>query len=192
MAQFDKRVFSKKLMTMLHVDFRRIFTMLLIYIMVGACLVMLILILVIATMMDGSVTGNPRTGVETVIEGFDSSWQIIGTASGGGIVSGAAAGADATSMGMSMIAMCNINLLYFFIAVLVCLFMADDFAPVMRRICSLFGQRRRTILSQDADLLRRRRSDVPGIFVGSLLGGVLFSMGLGAVSSCVLAKHDLL
>ena len=57
----------KRLKTMLHVDFRRMFTQPLLWIMVGSCLVMPILILVMTTMMDGSVSVNPQTGVETVI-----------------------------------------------------------------------------------------------------------------------------
>ena len=92
----------KRLKTMLHVDFRRMFTQPLLWIMVGSCLVMPILILVMTTMMDGSVSVNPQTGVETVIEGFDNVWQIIGNVSSTGM-----------NMSMDMTAMCNINLLYF-------------------------------------------------------------------------------
>ena len=110
-----KNTFAKRLRTMLHVDLRRMFTQPLLYIMVGACLVMPVLILVMTTMMDGSVTVNPQTGVETVIEGFDNTWQIIGSVSTAGM-----------SMSMDMTAMCNINLLYFIVAALVCIFVAQD------------------------------------------------------------------
>ena len=113
--KFARKTFGNRLKTMLKVDFRRMFTMPLIYILVGACLVMPILILVMTTMMDGSVTVNPQTGVETVIEGFDNTWQAIGAYS------------DANMMTMDMTGMCNINMLYFIIAVLVCCFVADDF-----------------------------------------------------------------
>ena len=98
---------NNRLKTMLHVDFRRMFTMPLLYIMVGACLVMPILILVMTTMMDGSVSVNPQTGAETVIESFDSVWQIIGSVS-----------TAQPNMSMDMTAMCNINLLYFIVSVL--------------------------------------------------------------------------
>lgn len=101
---------------MLKVDFRRMFTMRLIYILVGACLVMPILILVMTTMMDGSVIVDPQTGIETVIHGFDNAWQAIGSVSGEG-----------SMMNMSMAGMCNINMLYFFLAAPVCMFVSDDF-----------------------------------------------------------------
>jgi len=61
----------KKLKSMLKVDFRRMFTTPLFYIVTGICFVVPILILVMTTMMDGSVSVNPQTGKETVIEAFD-------------------------------------------------------------------------------------------------------------------------
>ena len=61
---------------MLKVDFRRMFTMPLLYIMVGICLIIPILILVMTTMMDGSVSVNPQTGEETVMEGVFESVNI--------------------------------------------------------------------------------------------------------------------
>lgn len=61
----------KKLKSMLKVDLRRMFTTPLFYIVMGICFVVPILILVMTTMMDGSVSVNPQTGKETVIEAFD-------------------------------------------------------------------------------------------------------------------------
>jgi len=121
-VNFENNTFSKRLKSMLAVDFRRMFTTPLFYIMVGISLVMPILILVMTKMMDGTVSVNPQTGVETVMEGFDSVWQIIGTAGGG---MGADAGAGA--MAMDITSMCNINMMYFAVAVFVCVFIADDF-----------------------------------------------------------------
>lgn len=99
---FESQSFGRRLKSMLKVDFRRMFTMPLFYIMAGVCLAIPILILVMTTMLDGSVRVDPNTGVETVVEGFDNVWQIIGTVSGEG-----------SSMSMDMTGMCNINLLYF-------------------------------------------------------------------------------
>ena len=65
----EKQTFGKKLKSMLKVDFRRMFTMPLVYIMTGVCLVMPILILVMTTMMSGT-TVDPTTGTETTIEAF--------------------------------------------------------------------------------------------------------------------------
>ena len=56
-------------------------------------------------------------GVETVIEGFDNVWQIIGAVSGG----------STQAMSMDITSMCNINLIFFIVAVFVCLFVGEDF-----------------------------------------------------------------
>ena len=106
---------GSRLKTMMAVEFRRLFTMRLLYIMVGICLVVPILVLVMTTMMDGSVSVDPKTGVETTMHAFSSVWQSIGSTSGCGM------------MNMDMTSMCNINLVYFAVAVLVCLFVSDDF-----------------------------------------------------------------
>ena len=78
--RFEHIGFGKKLKSMLSVDFRRMFTTPLFYIMVGVCLAIPILILVMTTMMDGTVTVDPSTGVETTMEAFDNTWQAILTA----------------------------------------------------------------------------------------------------------------
>ncbi|MCC8120769.1 MAG: hypothetical protein LIO42_02000, partial [Oscillospiraceae bacterium] len=111
-----RRSEGQGLRSMLAVDLRRMFTTPLFYILLGLSAAIPVLILVMTTMMAGTVTVDPNTGVESVAEGFDSVWQIIGSLSG----SSAAGEMDMTSM-------CNINLVYFLAAVLVCVFMADDF-----------------------------------------------------------------
>ena len=113
---FEKNTFKKRLTSMLGVDFRRMFTSPLFYIMLGASFVMPILILVMTTLMDGTVTTDPQTGVQTVIEGFKNVWQIIGTVSTG-----------EQTMSMDITSMCNINMMFFFISIFVCLFVGDDF-----------------------------------------------------------------
>ena len=49
---FEHNTFKKRLSSMLRVDFRRIFTMPFVYIIVGTCFLMSIIILVMTTMMD--------------------------------------------------------------------------------------------------------------------------------------------
>lgn len=115
-----KSSFGKRLKTMTSVDFRRMFTSSLFYIFVGIAFVMPILILVMTTMMDGSVSVNPQTGEETVIEGFKNVWQIIGS------TSSASQNMD-TSSAMGITSMCNINMLYFVVAAFVCIFVSSDF-----------------------------------------------------------------
>ena len=114
--KFGSDSFEKRLKSMMSVDFRRMFTTPLFYIMAGICFIMPVLILIMTTMMDGTVSVDPNTGVETTIEAFSSVWQVIGSASG-----------ESAAMDMSMTGMCNINLVYFMAAVFVCIFVADDF-----------------------------------------------------------------
>ncbi|MGN0612970.1 MAG: ABC transporter permease [Porcipelethomonas sp.] len=187
--RFEYNSFGKRMRSMLKVDFRRMFTMRLFYIMTGICLVMPILILVMTTITDGSVTVNPQTGAETVIEGFDYTWQIIGSASG-----------ENTSAGMSMISMCNINLLYFFVAVLVCLFVSEDFKSGYAK--NLF-----TVRSKKSDYVISKTliGFVCGVFMllaffaGTILGGVVSGLpfdtgtaGAGGIAMCMLAKMFLI
>ena len=183
--KFEKNTFSKRLKSMLHVDFRRMFTMPLYYIMVGISLVMPILILVMTTMMDGTVTVNPQTGKESIMEGFDTVWQIIGSASG-----------DSSQAGMSLVSMCNINMLFFFMAVLICIFVADDFRSGYSK--NLF-----TVRSKKSDYVISKLtvgcvggvSMLLAFFIGSMLGGAMagLSFDMGSVNSieitmCMLSK----
>lgn len=182
---FEQNSFGKRLKSMLKVDFRRMFTMPLLYIMVGGCLVMPILILVMTTMMDGSVSVDPTTGVETIVEGFDNVWQIIGSASG-----------SDSMMSMGMIGMCNINMLYFLLAVFVCIFIADDFRSGYAK--NLFTVRAK---KSDYVISKTLAGFVGGVlmflafFVGAMLGGALsglpFDMGtvgLSGIMMCMLSK----
>ena len=165
--KFEHNTFGKRIKSMLKVDFRRMFTSRLFYIMVGICLVAPILILVMTTMMDGSVSVNPQTGEETIVEGFDNVWQILGT------VSGAETNADA-AMGMDMMAMCNMNLLYFGIAVLVCLFVADDFrSGYAKNLFTVRSKKTDYVISKTLVLFASSVILVVMFAIGSLLGGAI-------------------
>lgn len=107
---------SPQLKAMLKADFRRMFTTTLFYIMVGISLVIPILILVMTTMMDGTESINPQTGEITIMHGFENAWQIIGSNSN-----------SSETMSMDITSMCNINMMFFGIAVFVCIFIADEF-----------------------------------------------------------------
>ena len=52
--KFEKNSFGKSLKSMITVDLRRMFTQRLLYIMIGICLAVPILILIMTTMMEGS------------------------------------------------------------------------------------------------------------------------------------------
>lgn len=177
--KFEHQSFGKRLGTMLKVDFRRMFTMPLLYIMVGSCLVMPILILVMTTMMDGSVSVDPTTGVETIIEGFDNTWQAIATIS-----------TDPT-MGMSMISMCNINLLYFFVAVLVCIFVAEDFrSGYAKNLFTVRAKKTDYVISKTMVCFVGGALMLLAFFVGTMLGGAIsglpFDLGSAGVSGLVM------
>jgi uncharacterized membrane protein YuzA (DUF378 family) len=102
---FEKNTFTKRLKSMLKVDTRRLFISPFFYIMVGIAFVVPILILVMTTMMDGTVSTNPQTGQETVMHGFDYVWQILGSVS--------STSTEQAGMSMDLVSMCNINMMYF-------------------------------------------------------------------------------
>jgi len=190
-GKLERNTFGKRLRTMLAVDFRRMFTMPFLYIMVGICLVMPILILVMTTMMDGSVSVNPQTGVETVIEGFDNTWQIIGSVSGG-----AAAGAEVTAMDMGITAMCNINMLYFVIAVLVCVFVSDDFrSGYAKNLFTVRAKKTDYIISKTLVCFIGGALMILAFFVGAMIGGAVSGLPfemvgfhIGQLVLCILSK----
>lgn len=184
----------KRVRTMLAVDIRRMLTSSLLYIMLGVSLVMPILVLVMTTMMDGSVSVNPQTGVETVIEGFDNVWQIIGTVSGDSAVS-----AEGAAMDMSITAMCNINLLYFVMAVLACIFVADDFrSGYAKNLFTVRAKKSDYVISKTLVCSAAGALMLLAFFLGSMLGGAVsglpFEMvgfGVGNLILCILSKMAL-
>lgn len=189
--KFEKSTFKKRLRTMLSVDFRRMFTMPFLYIMVGICFVMPILILVMTTMMDGSVSVNPQTGVETVIEGFDNVWQIIGSVSGD-----ATASTEEAAMDMSITAMCNINMLYFIISVLVCIFVSADFrSGYAKNLFTVRAKKTDYVISKTLVCFVGSAMMILAFFIGAMLGGAIsglpFDMigfSTGELLMCIWAK----
>lgn len=174
----------KKLVSMLKVDFRRAFTSRLLFIMVGICFVMPILILVMTTMMDGSVTTD-QFGNETVIEGFKNVWQIIGSVSG-----------DASAMSMDITSMCNINMLYFVIAVFVGLFVSEDFrSGYAKNIFTVRAKKTDYVIAKTVLLTVSGMLMILAFVVGSMIGGAVSGLpfdlvGVSAleVAMCILAK----
>lgn len=159
--EFEKNTFGKRLKTMLGVDFRRIFTSSLFYIMLGVSFVMPILILVMTTMMDGSVSTNPQTGVETTMEGFKNVWQIIGSTSGGG-------------MSMDITSMCNINMMFFLVAIFVCIFVGEEFTSGY--VKNLFAVRARKddyVVSKSITMFVAGVMMIVAFFLGAMVGGAI-------------------
>ena len=162
-VNFEKNTFKKRIKSMLGVDLRRMFTSPLFYIMVGAALVMPILILVMITMMDGTVSMNPQTGEETVMEGFKNVWQIIGSVSGG-----------EQAMAMDITSMCNINMLFFLISIFVCLFVGEDFrSGYSKNLFTVRSKKDDYIVSKTITCFIAGASMIIAFFVGSMLGGAI-------------------
>lgn len=181
----------KKLKSMLKVDFRRMFTTPLFYIITGICFVVPILILVMTTMMDGTVSVNPQTGEETVMESFDSAWQIIGN------VSEEPTENETTSaMEVDMLAMCNINLLYFGISALVCLFTSADFrSGYAKNLFTVRAKKADYVISKTVVCSVCGMITVLAFFAGTLLGGAIAGLPFemvgfnsGNLMMCILAK----
>ncbi len=166
------------------------FTAKLFYIMLGISFVVPILILVMTTMMDGSVSVNPQTGEETVMEAFDSTWQIIGT------VNSKAASTDTTAISMDMMSMCNINLLYFGLAALVCIFTAEDFrSGYAKNLFTLRAKKTDYVISKTLACTLGGGLLILGFFIGTMLGGAIAGLPFEMVGfnadnlmMCLLAK----
>ncbi|MBO5345242.1 MAG: ABC transporter permease [Clostridia bacterium] len=184
-VKFEKNTFKKRIKSMLGVDFRRMFTSPLFYIMVGASLVMPILILVMTSMMDGTVSVNPQTGEETIMEGFKNVWQIIGSVSGGN-----------QAMAMDITSMCNINMMFFIIAVFVCIFVGDDFrSGYAKNIFTVRAKKDDYVISKSITCFVAGACMILAFFVGSMIGGAIAGLPFaleGAtafnVVMCVLSK----
>ena len=182
---------------MLSVDFRRMFTMPLLYIMVGCSLVMPILILVMTTMMDGSVSVNPQTGEKTVIEGFDNVWQIIGTVNEDSeAISESDGSTEEAPMEMGLTTMCNINMLYFLISVLVCVFIAGDFrSGYAKNLFTVRAKKGDYVISKTLAGFVCGAFMLIAYFIGAMLGGAmaglsfdLHGLNVGNIVMCMLAK----
>lgn len=182
--KFEHIGLGKRLKTMLSVDFRRMFTTPLFYIMFGACLVMPVLILVMTTAMDGSVTTDPNTGAQTTIEAFTSIWQAIGSMS------------TDSSMDMSLTGMCNINLVYFMAAVLVCVFVSGDFrSGYCKNLFAVRSKKSDYVASKTLTGLVCSVLLLFAFFAGAMIGGAIAGLpfdvgeaGAAGTAMCMLSK----
>lgn len=164
-------------------DFRRMRKSKLFYILLASALLIPIVMTVMLTMMDGSVSVNPQTGEETILEGPEFVWESIGTLS-------VAVG------GMDVMAMCNINMMFMLVAVFVCLFICDDFrSGFAKNLFTVHAQKGGYVLSKTLAGFICGSLMIVLYFIGSLLGGAItgLSFGLGELSlfnivMCILAK----
>ena len=158
---FEKNTFKKRVKSMLGVDFRRMFISPIFYIMIGIAFVMPILILVMTTMMDGMVSTNPQTGAETVMEGFKNVWQIIGSVSGG-----------ERAMSMDITSMCNINMLFFIMAIFVCIFVSEDFrSGYAKNLFTVRARKEDYVISKTIVCFVAGACMLIAFFIGAMIGG---------------------
>ena len=168
-----KNSFLQRLGSMLKVDFRRMLKSKLFYILIASALVMPILMTVMMTMMDGSVSVDPQTGVETIMEGPENTWQNIGTLPGGEAMGG-----------MDVFSMCNINMIFMIVAAFICLFISDDFRSGYAK--NLF-----TVRVKKGDYVVSKT--ISGFICGALML-ILYFMGAilgGAISGLSFDLHGL-
>lgn len=176
--EFEHHTFGARLKSMLKVDFRRMFTQPLVYIMLGVSLVVPVLILIMTTMM-GEEEGA----------GFATVWQAIGTVSG-----------ESSGMGLDLTTMCNINLIYFFAAVLICIFVADDFrSGYAKNLFAVRPKKSDYVLSKSLVGFVGCAGMMLCYFAGAMIGGAIaglpFDLGsatAGGVVMCMLSKIFLL
>ena len=180
--KFEHNSFGKRLKSMLSVDFRRMFTIPLFYIMVGIAAVIPILVLVMTTAVSGSVTVDPVTGVETVVEmePFTNTWQVVESINGEG-----------SGISTDMMTMCNINLLFFLAAVLVCIFVADDFrSGYAKNLFTVRARKTDYVISKTLAGFAGGALMILAYLVGALLGGSIaglsFDAGAAGVSGIVM------
>lgn len=186
-VKFEKNGFGSRLKSMLKVDFRRMFRSKLFYILIACALVVPILMTVMMTMMDGSVSVDPQTGVETVMEGPENTWQSIGTLP---TDDGAAMG------GMDVMAMCNINMMFMGVAVFICLFISEDFrSGYAKNLFTVRAKKGDYVISKTIAGFICGAFMLIAYFVGAMLGGAIsglsFDLGTltaGNIVMCMLSK----
>lgn len=176
-ATFEKQSTVKRLKTMLKVDFRRMFTMPLVYIMAGVCFALPILILVMTTTM-----GGVEEGAEA-ISTFTNVWQAIGAVSG-------------SSMSMDLTGMCNINMLYFLVAILVCVFVSEDFTSgYAKNLFTVRSKKLDYVISKSLVTFAGATIMFLVYFVGAMIGGTIANLSFetvgfsaGGVVACMFSK----
>lgn len=182
--KFEKSSFGTRVKSMLKVDFRRMFKSKLFYILIACALVMPILMTVMMAMMDGSVSVDPQTGVETVMQGPENAWQNIGT------LPGEPLGGDEIFM------MCNINMMFMAVAVFICLFISDDFrSGYAKNLFTVRAKRGEYVVSKTISGFICGAVMLIAYLIGSILGGAisglsfdLHGLSIGNIVMCMLAK----
>ena len=179
-ANLKNSDFGKRLKTMLKVDARRMFTTPTVWIMLAISLALPILILVMTSFMGGA---DPETG--EAIMGFTNVWQAIGSAGG-------------NAMSMDLTSMCNINLLYFLVAIFVCVFVSEDFrSGYVKNLFTVRSKKLDYVLSKTIVLFVAAAGMFVLYFVGAMVGGGFAGLSFdvaavgasaGGIIACMISK----
>ena len=159
-----------RIKSMLKVDFKRMFTMPLVYIMAGVSFIIPVLILVMTSMMGESETA-----------GFTNVWQAIGSTG---------------AMAMDLTTMCNINLTYFLIAVFVCIFVSEDFrSGYAKNLFTVRAKKWDYVISKSLASFAGGVIMILAYFIGAMIGGAIAGLpfttegfGAGGVVACLFSK----
>ncbi|MBR6768491.1 MAG: ABC transporter permease [Clostridia bacterium] len=181
----ENNTLSQRVKSMLKVDFRRMCKSKLFYILLACSLIMPILMTVMMNLMDGSVSVNAQTGLETVMRGPENAWQNIGTLPGGENMGG-----------NEVFMMCNINMMFMAVAIFVCLFISNDFrSGYAKNLFTVRANRGDYVVSKTITGFVCGTLMLMAYFVGSVLGGAIASLSFdlhglhaGNLVMCMLAK----
>lgn len=184
-VSFEKISFGDRLGSMLKVDFKRMFKSKLFFILLACALILPILMTIMMAMMDGSVSVDPQTGIETVMIGPENTWQNIGTLPGGEAMGG-----------MDVFMMCNINMMFMAVAVFICLFISDDFrSGYAKNLFTVRAKKGEYIISKTLTGFVCGAIMLILYLIGSMLGGTIAGLSFdlhgltaGNLVMCMLAK----
>lgn len=183
--KFQPVSFGERVKRMLKVDFGRMLKSRLFYIIIACALVMPILMTVMMSMMDGSVSVDPQTGAETIMRGPENTWQNIGTLPGGEAMGG-----------MEVFGMCNINMAFMGVAVFICIFISEDFkSGYAKNLFTVRAKKGDYVISKTLLGFVCGALMLIAYFIGSVLGGAISGLsfdlhGLTGANlfMCMLAK----
>ena len=184
-VSFEKFSFGKRMKSMLKVDFKRMFKSRTFYIIIACALLMPVLMTVMMAMMDGSVSVDPQTGVETVMTGPENTWQNIGTLPGGEAMGG-----------NDVFMMCNINMAFMGVAAFICLFISDDFrSGYAKNLFTVRAKKSDYVISKTLAGFVCGAMMLVAYLIGAMLGGAisglsfdLHGLNVGNLVCCMLAK----
>lgn len=181
-GKFEHNSFGKRLKSMLAVDFRRMFRTTMFYIMIGVSVVIPVLVLVMTTTVGGTTKVDPKTGVETVVEvePYTNTWQVVESINGEG-----------SGISTDMLSMCNINLLFFLAAVLVCIFVADDFrSGYAKNLFAVRSKKTDYVISKTlvgfAGGVLMVLAYLLGAVIGGAVAGLSFDAGVAGVNGIIM------